>query len=93
MPHGRSGVELASEGPASGGDENDNLGVDLEEIVARYPALALAEEQGVEYIRTIAFRGPKRLMARLGSFGVPPATSRKAGQEREQPSEEQVRPT
>jgi cytochrome P450 len=30
-------------------------------------ALTLVEEQHVEYIRTIAFRGPKRLMARLGS--------------------------
>ncbi|WP_407160817.1 hypothetical protein [Bradyrhizobium sp. STM 3557] len=37
----------------------------LEEIVRRYPALTLVEEQHVEYIRTIAFRGPKRLMARL----------------------------
>jgi hypothetical protein len=28
------------------------------------------EEQHVEYIRTIAFRDPKRLMARLGSRSV-----------------------
>jgi hypothetical protein len=39
----------------------------LEEIVRRYPALTLVEGQHVEYIRTIAFRGPKRLMAHLGS--------------------------
>ena len=38
----------------------------LEEIVRRYPALALVENQPIDYIRTIAFRGPKRLMARLG---------------------------
>jgi cytochrome P450 len=49
------------------------LKVLLEEIVRRYPALTLVEEQHVEYIRTIAFRGPKRLMARLGrrSMSVP----------------------
>jgi len=41
----------------------------LEEIVRRYPALTLVEEQHVEYIRT-TFRGPKRLMARLGSRSV-----------------------
>jgi cytochrome P450 len=41
------------------------LKVLLEEITARYPALTLVEGQHVEYIRTIAFRGPKRLMARL----------------------------
>ena len=46
------------------------LKVLLEEIVRRYPALTLVEEQHVEYIRTIAFRGPKRLMARLGSRSV-----------------------
>jgi cytochrome P450 len=46
------------------------LKVLLEEIVTRYPALALLEEQHVEYIRTIAFRGPKRLIARLGSRSV-----------------------
>ena len=39
----------------------------LEEIVRRYPTLALVEDQPIEYTRTIAFRGPKRLMARLGS--------------------------
>lgn len=38
----------------------------LEEIVRCYPALALVDEQPIDYIRTIAFRGPKRLMARLG---------------------------
>lgn len=36
----------------------------LEELTARYPDLTLSEGQEVEYIRTIAFRGPKRLMAR-----------------------------
>ena len=41
------------------------LKVLLEEIVKRYPQLTLAEGQHVEYIRTIAFRGPKRLIARL----------------------------
>lgn len=41
------------------------LKVLLEEITRRYPSLALAEGQRVEYIRTIAFRGPRRLMARL----------------------------
>ena len=46
------------------------LEVLLEEIVRRYPALTLVEEQHVEYIRTIAFRGPKRLMASLGSRSV-----------------------
>jgi cytochrome P450 len=50
------------------------LKVLLEEIVRRYPALTLVEEQHVEYIRTIAFRGPKRLMARLGSRSVSAAT-------------------
>ena len=53
------------------------LKVLLEEIVSRYPALTLVEEQHVEYIRTNAFRGPKRLMARPGSrsVSVPPANS------------------
>jgi cytochrome P450 len=39
----------------------------LEEVVRRYPALALAEERHLEYIRTTALRGPKRLIARLGN--------------------------
>jgi hypothetical protein len=39
----------------------------LEEIIRRYPALALVDKQPIDYIRTIAFRGPKRLMARLGN--------------------------
>lgn len=46
------------------------LKVLLEEIVRRYPELTLLEEQHVEYIRTIAIRGPKRLIARLGSRSV-----------------------
>lgn len=41
------------------------LKVLLEEIAARYPALELVEGQHVDYIRTIAFRGPKHLRARL----------------------------
>jgi len=41
------------------------LKVLLEEVTQRFPALTLADGQHVEYIRTIAFRGPKRLMARL----------------------------
>jgi cytochrome P450 len=41
------------------------LKVLLEEITARYPSLALVEGQHVDYIRTIAFRGPKRLLARI----------------------------
>jgi len=41
------------------------LKVLLEEIAARYPALRLVEGQHVDYIRTIAFRGPKHLRARL----------------------------
>ena len=39
------------------------LKVLLEELTSRYPNLTLAAGQEVEYIRTIAFRGPKRLMA------------------------------
>jgi cytochrome P450 len=41
------------------------LKVLLEELTDRHPSLALIEGQHVDYIRTIAFRGPKRLMARL----------------------------
>jgi cytochrome P450 len=41
------------------------LKVLLEELAARYPSLALVDGQHVDYIRTIAFRGPKHLMARL----------------------------
>jgi cytochrome P450 len=41
------------------------LKVLLEEIAKRYPGLTLVEGQHVDYIRTIAFRGPKRLLARL----------------------------
>jgi cytochrome P450 len=41
------------------------LKVLLEELTARYPSLTLIEGQQVDYIRTIAFRGPKHLKARL----------------------------
>ncbi len=41
------------------------LTVLLEEITARFPDVALIEDQTPEYIRTIAFRGPKRLFATL----------------------------
>ena len=41
------------------------LKVLLEEIVKRYPQLTLVEGQHLEYIRTVAFRGPKSLIARL----------------------------
>jgi hypothetical protein len=38
------------------------------------PMPAPLEEQHVEYIRTIALRGPKCLMARLGSRSLPVPT-------------------
>ncbi|MFT6775644.1 MAG: cytochrome P450 [Paracoccaceae bacterium] len=37
----------------------------LEELLAAYPDMALAEGQTFEYIRTIAFRGPERLEVEL----------------------------
>jgi cytochrome P450 len=41
------------------------LKVLLEEITGKYPALTLVEGQHVDYIRTIAFLGPKHPLARL----------------------------
>lgn len=37
----------------------------LEEFTARFPNMALAPDQQIEWTRTISFRGPNRLMVRL----------------------------
>ncbi|NOX51943.1 MAG: cytochrome P450 [Gammaproteobacteria bacterium] len=37
----------------------------LEEMTSRFPNMSLVEDQEIDIIRTIAFRGPKRLLVRL----------------------------
>lgn len=38
----------------------------LEELMARYPNLALLEDQEIEWPHNMGFRGPKKLMVKLG---------------------------
>ncbi len=46
------------------------LRVLLEEVSARYPHMTLCGDQDIEMIRTVAFRGPKRLLADLNAAAI-----------------------
>ena len=39
----------------------------LEELIARYPNLALIEDEPIEWHYNMGFRGPNKLMVKLGA--------------------------